>query len=95
MPVPAPATLKLWEMFNVPVFSNGINKELVTPTGAAIAVTLCDRFGQPPAMQIAKVGIGAGSRDLDIPNIVRLWLGETNLAPNPIDTSAALKKKKT
>jgi uncharacterized protein (TIGR00299 family) protein len=87
MPVPAPATLKLWEMFQVPVFSNGINKELVTPTGAAIAVTLCDRFGQPPAMQITRIGIGAGSRDLDIPNIVRLWLGETSVAASPVPSN--------
>ncbi|WP_264314160.1 nickel pincer cofactor biosynthesis protein LarC [Thalassoporum mexicanum] len=94
MPVPAPATLKLWEMHQVPVFSNGINKELVTPTGAAIAVTLCDRFGQPPAMQLTRVGIGAGSRDLDIPNIVRLWLGETNPDSNPINPNTSLEQAK-
>ncbi|MFB2837554.1 nickel pincer cofactor biosynthesis protein LarC [Floridanema evergladense] len=76
MPVPTPAVLKLWEYRQVPVYSNGIEKELVTPTGAAIAVTLADAFGSPPRMTIQKVGLGAGSRQLPIPNILRLWIGE-------------------
>ena len=74
--VPVPAVLKLWEMSRCPVYSNGIEKELVTPTGAAIATTLAVNFGSPPAMKIEKIGYGAGSSDLSIPNILRLWLGE-------------------
>lgn len=74
--VPVPAVLKLWEMRGTPVYSNGIERELVTPTGAAIATTLATAFGSPPAMTLQKVGLGAGSRDLPIPNILRLWLGE-------------------
>ena len=77
LPVPAPATLKLMEMGKIPIYSNGIDKELVTPTGAAIVVTLATEFGSPPAMTLQKVGLGAGSRDLPLPNILRLWLGET------------------
>lgn len=76
MAVPVPAVLKLWEMRGCPVYSNGIEKELVTPTGAAIATTLARDFGSPPAMTIQCVGLGAGSRDLPIPNILRLWIGE-------------------
>ncbi|NJL39835.1 MAG: nickel pincer cofactor biosynthesis protein LarC [Leptolyngbyaceae cyanobacterium RM2_2_4] len=76
LPVPAPAVLKLWEMRQVPIYSNGIERELVTPTGAAIATTLAVQFGAPPAMTLQKVGLGAGSRNLPIPNILRLWLGE-------------------
>ncbi len=76
LPVPVPAVLKLWEMHEVPVFSNGIEKELVTPTGAAIAVTLSKKFGAPPEIEIKKIGLGAGSHDLEIPNILRLWLGK-------------------
>ncbi|NJK36116.1 MAG: nickel pincer cofactor biosynthesis protein LarC [Oscillatoriales cyanobacterium SM2_2_1] len=75
MPVPAPAVLKLMEHHRVPIYSNGIHKELVTPTGAAIAVALSERFGEPPCMTLEKVGIGAGERDLEIPNVLRLWLG--------------------
>ncbi len=77
MPVPAPATLKLWEMHGVTTFDNGIRKELVTPTGAAIAVTLCEKFGEVPLMKIKKVGIGAGTQDLEIPNALRLWVGKS------------------
>jgi hypothetical protein len=73
--VPVPATVKLWESRQVPVYSNQIDKELVTPTGAAIATTLAVSFGSPPAMNLEKIGLGAGSRDLMIPNILRLWLG--------------------
>lgn len=74
--VPVPAVVRLWQTRGVPVYSNGIKKELVTPTGAAIAVTLAEDFGEPPAMKLAKIGLGAGSRDLEIPNILRLWLGD-------------------
>ncbi len=77
MPVPAPATLKLWEMHEVSIFDNGIRKELVTPTGAAIAVTLCEKFGEVPLMKIKKVGLGAGTQDLEIPNVLRLWVGKS------------------
>lgn len=76
LPVPVPAVLKLWEIFNVPIFSNGIDRELVTPTGAAIAVVLSSKFGAIPAMNISKIGLGAGTQELDIPNIFRLWIGE-------------------
>ncbi|NER28128.1 MAG: nickel pincer cofactor biosynthesis protein LarC [Symploca sp. SIO1C4] len=77
LPVPVPATLKLWETRQVPVYSNGIERELVTPTGAALAVTLATSFGAPPAMTINKVGNGAGSRQLRLPNMLRLWIGES------------------
>ena len=77
MPVPVPAVLKLWEMRSCPVYSNGIDRELVTPTGAAITTTLVQDFGSPPPMTIKQVGLGAGSLDLPIPNILRLWFGES------------------
>ncbi|MFM6278529.1 MAG: nickel pincer cofactor biosynthesis protein LarC, partial [Dolichospermum sp.] len=76
MAVPVPAVLKLWEMRGCPVYSNGIDRELVTPTGAAITTTLVQDFGSPPPMTIKQVGLGAGSLDLPIPNILRLWFGE-------------------
>ncbi|MEH1867329.1 MAG: nickel pincer cofactor biosynthesis protein LarC [Nostoc sp.] len=83
MAVPVPAVLKLWEMRGCPVYSNGIDRELVTPTGAAIATTLVRDFGSPPAIAIKQVGLGAGTINLPIPNILRLWLGEsTSLQSN-------------
>ncbi|MBH8573362.1 nickel pincer cofactor biosynthesis protein LarC [Nostocaceae cyanobacterium CENA369] len=90
MAVPVPAVLKLWEMRNCPVYSNGIERELVTPTGAAIATTLAKDFGAPPAMTIKQVGLGAGSINLPIPNILRLWLGESPIqsVTNTADTNS-------
>jgi uncharacterized protein (TIGR00299 family) protein len=62
-------------MRQVPVYSNGIERELVTPTGAAIVTTLASQFGAAPPMTLEKIGLGAGSLDLPIPNMVRLWIG--------------------
>ena len=76
LPVPAPAVLKLWEMGQVPIYSNGIERELVTPTGAALVTTLAQGFGAPPPLRLQRVGLGAGNRVLPLPNILRLWLGE-------------------
>ncbi len=78
LPVPVPAVLQLFQQRQVPLYSNQIHKELVTPTGAAIAVTLSSEFGPPPQMTLTKTGLGAGHQDLEIPNLLRLWLGETN-----------------
>ncbi|HIK07574.1 MAG TPA: nickel pincer cofactor biosynthesis protein LarC [Trichormus sp. M33_DOE_039] len=77
MAVPVPAVLKLWEMRSCPVYSNGIDRELVTPTGAAIATTLVREFGAPPSMTIKQIGLGSGTINIPIPNILRLWLGES------------------
>lgn len=92
LPVPTPAVLKLWESCQVPVYSNGIERELVTPTGAAIAVTLATQFGPPPAITIQKIGLGAGSHQLPIPNILRLWLGDSRevvTQADPVDSNAS------
>ena len=75
LPVPAPATAKL--LMGKPTYSNGVLKELVTPTGAAIVATLCDWFGPQPAMAVASIGYGAGTTDLEgQPNVMRLMIGE-------------------
>jgi uncharacterized protein (TIGR00299 family) protein len=97
LPVPVPAVLKLFEMGNVPIYSNGIEKELVTPTGAAIAVTLADEFGVAPRMRVEKIGLGAGSIDLPIPNMVRIWIGgvERREASQRIAVSVAKEDAKT
>jgi pyridinium-3,5-bisthiocarboxylic acid mononucleotide nickel chelatase len=75
-PVPAPATVELLK--DAPVYSSGIQAELVTPTGAAIVKTLAKRFAPFPEMKIEKSGYGAGSRDFaGNPNVVRLVMGES------------------
>jgi pyridinium-3,5-bisthiocarboxylic acid mononucleotide nickel chelatase len=75
-PVPAPATVELLK--EVPVYSSGVQAELVTPTGAAIVKTLVKRFAPFPEMKIEKSGYGAGSREFaGHPNVVRLTIGES------------------
>src|SRR5882762_4370997 len=76
LPVPAPATAKL--LIGKPTYSNGVQKELVTPTGAAIVSTLCSSFGPQPPMSVTSIGYGAGTTDLEgQPNVLRLMVGES------------------
>jgi pyridinium-3,5-bisthiocarboxylic acid mononucleotide nickel chelatase len=79
-PVPAPATVELLK--DAPVYSSGVQAELVTPTGAAIVKTLARRFGSFPEMKIEQSGFGAGSREFPgLPNVVRLTVGEATSLP--------------
>ena len=79
MPVPAPATMELLQGF--PVHSVDIRGELVTPTGAALLTTLSDLIasGRMPAMRVLASGFGAGKKQFqpDMPNLLRVILGET------------------
>ena len=75
LPVPAPATARL--LLGKPTYSNGVQRELVTPTGAAIIATLCESFGPQPPMTVSAIGYGAGTVDLENqPNVLRLMIGE-------------------
>jgi uncharacterized protein (TIGR00299 family) protein len=78
-PVPAPATADLLRGF--PTYSAHVQKELVTPTGAAILRALSPEFGPQPAMVVEQIGYGAGTRNpKDFPNVLRLVVGETEAA---------------
>jgi uncharacterized protein (TIGR00299 family) protein len=74
IPVPGPATAELLKGF--PTLDTGIRRELVTPTGAAILTTLAAGAGAMPAMRVTAVGYGAGTMDLETPNVLRLFVGE-------------------
>lgn len=74
LPVPAPATLELLGGF--PVYSTGIESELLTPTGAAILTTLAETYGPMPDMTVEKTGYGAGFFELPIANMLRVTIGE-------------------
>ncbi|MFZ3372371.1 MAG: nickel pincer cofactor biosynthesis protein LarC [Desulfitobacteriaceae bacterium] len=73
IPVPAPATLEL--LIGMQTFGSEHQGETVTPTGAAILSTLADGCGSMPAFEIVKVGYGAGTRDFEIPNLLRAVIG--------------------
>jgi uncharacterized protein (TIGR00299 family) protein len=76
--VPAPATAELLK--GIPITASNIQAELTTPTGAAVLAALADGIGPLPAMQIQKIGYGAGHRELpEQPNILRVLIG-TQLA---------------
>lgn len=77
LPVPAPATLEL--LRGIPVYSTGLRSELVTPTGAAIITAISRGFGDLPPMKVERIGYGMGSRDLPIPNALRLLIGESEV----------------
>jgi hypothetical protein len=79
LPLPAPATLSLLKN-SVVRFVENVEAELVTPTGAAILSTIASGHGGFPQMQLKNIGVGAGHRELSFPNVMRVWIGETQAA---------------
>lgn len=73
-PVPAPATAEILK--DVPSYSTDSKGELVTPTGAAIITAIADSFGDMPLINTSAIGYGAGSKDFEHPNVLRLFIGE-------------------
>ncbi len=86
-PVPAPATADL--LRGLPTYSAHLQKELVTPTGAALVRALAPGFGTQPPMSTSSIGYGAGTRNpAGFPNVLRLSLGES-VSPSEISSFAA------
>ncbi|MHB1456426.1 MAG: nickel pincer cofactor biosynthesis protein LarC [Armatimonadota bacterium] len=75
IPIPAPATVEL--LTGIPVYSTGIESELVTPTGAALISSIASGFGDIPSMTLQKTGYGAGKKDFGIPNVLRVLISES------------------
>lgn len=74
-PVPAPATMELLK--GIPIYSKGFPYELVTPTGATILASLCSEFTDIPEFVVKEIGYGMGKRDYEIPNCLRVLIGES------------------
>jgi len=74
LPLPAPATVELLK--GIPVYTVDRKQETVTPTGAAIMMTLTNQFGEMPYMKISKIGYGSGKTPSEYPNVLRVFLGE-------------------
>ena len=75
MMVPAPATAELLKGY--PTYQAGAEKELATPTGAAVVAALAEhRNGLPTEMEVQRIAYGAGSWELEIPNVLRIYYGE-------------------
>jgi hypothetical protein len=82
IPLPAPAVVELLK--DAVLFERG-SDELVTPTGAALLASWCDNFGELPPLRIEAVGYGAGTLDTEIPNVVRVLVGEQEQTAHPGD----------
>jgi len=74
--VPAPATLEILRKRRIPWMGGPVEGELLTPTGAALLGCLVEKWGEFPALMTRDVGLGAGSRELPIPNVLRVVRGE-------------------
>jgi len=74
LPLPSPAVAAM--LVGVPVREVDVRGETVTPTGAALATTLADRFGSMPSMTVEAMGVGGGSREFEgLANVVRVFVG--------------------
>ncbi len=83
-PVPAPATQELLK--HVPIFSNAVDGELTTPTGATLIVTLSNGFGPRPPTRIVASGYGAGTHQTPgNANVLRIsmceFMAHTTVSP--------------
>src|SRR5881396_1345811 len=78
-PIPPPAVAELLK--EAPIYAGEIEGEFVTPTGAAIINTVCNRFEPLPQMKIESTGYGAGTRNhKNFPNVLRVLVGEAETA---------------
>jgi len=74
LPVPAPATAEI--LTGIPIKSGIVPFETTTPTGAAILAATAGRFAERVDFTPLKIGYGIGQRDTDVPNVLRVFLGE-------------------
>lgn len=75
MMVPAPATAEL--LRGIPFYHNKEERELTTPTGAAVLHALAEYAENLPSeFQSEKIAYGAGTWELDTPNVLRVYVGE-------------------
>ncbi len=77
-PVPAPATAEILK--GIPIKSGILPFEMTTPTGAAILAAAVSEFTERIHFRLTEVGYGIGGRDTEIPNVLRVLLGETDQA---------------
>ncbi len=85
-PVPAPATAEILK--GLPVKSGAVMQETTTPTGAAILATIVNEFTDNTRFLIQKTGYGIGHKDFDIPNLLRVYLGEENIQDQSVSNTS-------
>ena len=87
-PVPAPATAEILK--DIPVKKGAADKETTTPTGAAILKVFVDEFVDQIHFIIHKTAYGLGYHDLEIPNVLRVYLGESESSAEALKTNALI-----
>ncbi|KAB2945615.1 MAG: hypothetical protein MPEBLZ_03292 [Candidatus Methanoperedens nitroreducens] len=75
-PVPAPAALEILKEYSLPWQMGPVDGELLTPTGAALLAYFVNELGIIPVIKAHKISYGAGSKDLSVPNVLRIIKGE-------------------
>lgn len=86
IPIPAPVTIEMLSDENISSFGGPVNTEIATPTGVALYTELCNEFSDfQPMVKIEKVGYGAGNKDFDFPNVLRLIQAESGIKSQIID----------
>lgn len=78
-PIPAPATAEI--LIGVPLADFHVKGELTTPTGAGFIKALVDEYGNMPPLAIEKIGYGAGKKDFEHPNVLRVFLFHVEQTP--------------
>ena len=76
MPVPAPATAEIVK--DIPTTLGAVTSEATTPTGAAILKSLVDEFRTGVELTIRRSGYGLGHRDAELPNVLRVFLADSD-----------------
>ena len=84
IPVPAPAVVEI--LTNSNMVGGPVMNEIATPTGCAIYMELCDEIAEfIPQIKVKKTGYGAGRKDFDHPNVLRIIESEFNIESDKID----------
>ncbi len=80
LPVPVPTVVEIARQKKIPltVLDDKYFGEITTPTGIALIATFIDKFGQPDNINIKKIGIGLGSKNISRPNFLRALLIDEN-----------------
>ncbi len=79
MPIPAPAAAELLKGFSIK--KGSVEKELITPTGAALIKTLAKAANPRQELCYDKIAYGAGTWDLPQPNVLRMYIKTSDEAP--------------
>ena len=88
LPVPAPATVEL--LTGIPTTSGRVEYEATTPTGAAILSACVNKFMSTTSFTVKKTGYGIGTKDEDIPNVLRVYLAESTEPDDQLHGSAVI-----